>query len=127
LSRHEYLGDSVRAKLFYYPISVTREPFRNRGRVTDLLESEQVFLDMNLPPLDQTCDRIMVRGSPEMVKDVRTLLDNAGFIEGRHSTPGHHVVERAFVERQLQRASGANPSVESEWRQGVGYHDSRLR
>ena len=36
LSNHEFLGELTRGKLIYYP-TVTREPFRNEGRVTDLI------------------------------------------------------------------------------------------
>ena len=38
LPANELIGDEVRAKLRYYP-TVTREPFENQGRITDLLES----------------------------------------------------------------------------------------
>jgi hypothetical protein len=38
LFEHKYLGDMVRGKLLYYP-TVTREAFRNTGRITDLIES----------------------------------------------------------------------------------------
>ena len=38
LKEHEYLGDMIREKLVYYP-TVTREPFRNEGRQTDLIPS----------------------------------------------------------------------------------------
>src|SRR3546814_4512588 len=33
LPRHEFLGDEISDKLIYYP-TVTREPFRNNGRLT---------------------------------------------------------------------------------------------
>jgi ferredoxin-NADP reductase len=38
LPQHEYLGELLRDKLMYYP-TVTREPFRRRGRLTELLRS----------------------------------------------------------------------------------------
>jgi ferredoxin/flavodoxin---NADP+ reductase len=34
----EFLGPLLTEKLLYYP-TVTREPFRNRGRITDLITS----------------------------------------------------------------------------------------
>ena len=46
----EFLGPLLTEKLLYYP-TVTREPFRNRGRITDLITSEQLFNDIGLPPL----------------------------------------------------------------------------
>src|SRR5215212_9650823 len=38
----EFLGDEIREKLIYYP-TVTREPFQNRGRITDLITSGKLF------------------------------------------------------------------------------------
>jgi ferredoxin/flavodoxin---NADP+ reductase len=98
LSDHEFLGDLVRGKLIYYP-TVTREPFRNRGRLTDLITSNALFDDLGLPPLDREHDRVMLCGSPSMLSDLRGILDERGFVEGNHATPGHYVIERAFVEK----------------------------
>src|SRR5438128_2315319 len=47
----ELFGPLLTDKLLYYP-TVTREPFRNRGRITDLITSEQLFHDIGLPPLN---------------------------------------------------------------------------
>ena len=38
LPQHDYLGEQVREQLLYYP-TVTREPFRNQGRLTELLDN----------------------------------------------------------------------------------------
>ena len=43
----EFFGPLIKDKLIYYP-TVTREPFRNRGRITDLIESGQLFDDIGL-------------------------------------------------------------------------------
>jgi ferredoxin--NADP+ reductase len=94
----EFLGPLLTEKLLYYP-TVTREPFRNRGRITDLLASEQLFGDIGLPPLDIATDRIMMCGSPGMLEELRQMLEARGFSEGSHSEPGHFVIEKAFVER----------------------------
>jgi len=59
----ELFGPLLAEKLVYYP-TVTREPFRNRGRITDLITSEQLFNDIGQPPLDIAGDRIMMCGSP---------------------------------------------------------------
>jgi len=98
LPRHEYLGDLVRGKLLYYP-TVTREPYRNSGRLTDLLASGKLPEDLGLPPIDPETDRFMVCGSPAMLRDVCALLDERGFSESRHGEAAHYVIERAFVER----------------------------
>ena len=42
----ELFGPLLSEKLLYYP-TVTREPFRNRGRITDLITSEQLFNDIH--------------------------------------------------------------------------------
>jgi len=96
LPQHEFLGEPVREQLIYYP-TVTREPFPNRGRITDLIESGTLFEDTGLPPFSPERDRIMLCGSSAMLRDTRALLDARGFEEGSQSAPGHYVVERAFV------------------------------
>jgi ferredoxin--NADP+ reductase len=98
LPEDEYLGDEIREKLIYYP-TVTREPFRNRGRITDLITSNQLFNDIGLPPLDRESDRVMLCGSPQMIQETREMLDGRGFIEGNHGEPGQFVIEKAFAER----------------------------
>lgn len=99
LPQHEYFGDAIREQLIYYP-TVTREPYRNRGRLTDLVESGQLFEDIGLPPLDPSRDRAMICGSPAMLKDTAALLDARGFeISHRIGEPGDYVIERAFVEK----------------------------
>jgi ferredoxin/flavodoxin---NADP+ reductase len=94
----ELFGPLLAEKLVYYP-TVTREPFRNRGRITDLITSDQIFNDIHQAPLDLETDRIMMCGSPAMLEDLRKLFEERGFNEGSHSTPGHFVIEKAFVER----------------------------
>ena len=98
LPNNEFLGEYVKAQLLYYP-SVTREPFKNRGRATDLLESGKLEADLGLPKLDPARDRLMICGSPDLNKGMRELLDSRGFVEGTTTTPGDYVVERAFVEQ----------------------------
>lgn len=99
LPEHEFLGEMLRDKLVYYP-TVTREPFRNRGRLTDVIESGQLCADTGLPPLDPSVDRAMICGSPSMLKDTAALLDARGFHISPHTgVPGDYVIERAFVER----------------------------
>lgn len=98
LPQDEYLGEEVRQKLIYYP-TVTREPFRNRGRITDLITTKKLFNDIGLPPLDTENDRLMLCGSPQMIRDLKNILEERGFIEGNHGEPGHFVIEKAFVER----------------------------
>jgi ferredoxin/flavodoxin---NADP+ reductase len=99
LPQHEYLGELVREKLIYYP-TVTREPFRNRGRITDAIADGVMSAATGLPPLDPATDRVMLCGSPSMLDDLAALLDGRGFqASPRTREPGDYVIERAFVER----------------------------
>jgi ferredoxin--NADP+ reductase len=98
LTEHEYFADFARDQLIYYP-TVTREPFRNRGRITHLIDSGRLFEDIGQPPLDLAEDRVMLCGSPAMLADLKPLFEQRGFTEGSHSEAGHFVIERAFVER----------------------------
>jgi ferredoxin--NADP+ reductase len=98
LPNHEYLGELVADKLLYYP-TVTREPYRNMGRVTELLESGKLTADLGLPDLDAEHDRVMICGSPGMLRDLKHMLESRGFKEGNTSHPGDFVIERAFAEQ----------------------------
>ncbi|MFM0045553.1 MULTISPECIES: ferredoxin--NADP reductase [Paraburkholderia] len=98
LNDHELLGDLVAGRLHYYP-TVTRESYRNTGRITELIASRKLFVDLHLEPLDPVHDRVMICGSPEMLKDLKDLLETTGFVEGSTSRPGQFVIERAFAER----------------------------
>jgi ferredoxin--NADP+ reductase len=99
LPKHELLGDEIAAKLIYYP-TVTREPYINRGRLTELIETGKLFADIGLPPLDPARDRAMICGSPSMLAETSALLDARGFaISPSSGVAGDYVIERAFVER----------------------------
>ncbi|MCZ2095666.1 MAG: ferredoxin--NADP reductase [Anaerolineae bacterium] len=98
LPRHEFLGDLVAGKLRYVP-TVTREEFVTMGRITELMESGKPFEDLGLPPLDAASDRVMLCGSPAMLRDLKAMLEGRGFSEGNTSRPGDFVVERAFAEQ----------------------------
>ena len=41
----------------------------------------------------------MLCGSPQMIADLRTLLDEGGYSEGNHGETGHFVVEKAFADK----------------------------
>ncbi|MFO1372284.1 MAG: ferredoxin--NADP reductase [Candidatus Competibacteraceae bacterium] len=99
LPNHEFLGEIVREKLIYYP-TVTRESFRNQGRLTHLIETGKLCADLGLSPLDPEQDRVMICGSPGLLKDTCALLNARGFVISPHiGEPGHYVIERAFVEK----------------------------
>jgi ferredoxin--NADP+ reductase len=98
LPAHEFLGDMVSSQLLYYP-TVTREEYRNQGRIPDLVDSGKLFADLGLPAFDPAEDRVMICGSPAMLRDLKQLLERQGFREGSTSTPGDFVIERAFAEQ----------------------------
>jgi ferredoxin--NADP+ reductase len=98
LNEDEFFGDLAREKLLYYP-TVTREPFRNMGRVTTLLETGKLESDLGLPALNRETDRVMLCGSPDMLTDLTAFLKANDFVEGNHSQAGHFVIEKAFVEK----------------------------
>ena len=98
LPENEYIGELVGPKLLYYP-TVTREPFRNQGRITGLLASHKLTDDLGLHPLDPVDDRVMLCGSPAFLADMVALMEGAGFAEGSHSKAGQYVIEKAFVEK----------------------------
>ncbi|MDE8348377.1 MAG: ferredoxin--NADP reductase [Acidocella sp.] len=98
LREHEFFGELAREKLLYYP-TVTREAFRNIGRITTLLETGKLQADLNLAAFNQETDRVMLCGSPEMLTDLNNFLISRGFQEGNHHEPGHYVIEKAFVEK----------------------------
>ena len=99
LPNHEYIGEMVREQLVYYP-TVTREPYKNQGRITHLIESGKLAEDLGLPQINPETDRAMVCGSQLMNKDTCQILDDLGFKVSDHT--GHaadYVLERAFTEK----------------------------
>ena len=98
LPNDEFLGEEVKQKLIYYP-TVTREEYKNTGRVTTLMNSGKLYDDIGLPPPNTDDDRFMLCGSPSMLKDLCVILDEAGFKESRHGQQADYVIERAFVEQ----------------------------
>ena len=99
LPQHEFLGETIRERLLYYP-AVTREDFPNRGRLTDLMASGEMMKTLGIEALDHEHDRAMICGSPQMLADFRALLDGRGFTAApRIGTAGQYVFERAFVEK----------------------------
>ena len=98
LPENEYFGDMVKAQLVYYPM-VTREAFASHGRVTDMLVPGALGERLGLSEFDPEYDRIMICGSPAMLKDTVAMVQALGFTEGSSNAPAEYVIERAFVER----------------------------
>lgn len=98
LPQDEYLGDAMRGKLIYYP-TVTREPFKAMGRVTEFVSSGHFYSDLDLAPLSAEHDRAMVCGGPDMLRDLKDYYLARGFREGHLGDPAEFVIEKAFVEK----------------------------
>lgn len=98
LPSHEFLGDMVTSQLLYYP-TVTREEYRHTGRIPDLMASGRLYADLGLPALDPADDRVMICGSPAMLRDLKAMLEERGFPEGSTTKPGAFVIERAFADQ----------------------------
>ena len=97
LPKNEFLGEMVTQQLLYYP-TVTREAYVRQGRVTTLLESGQLGQELGLPALNPEHDRVMICGSPAMLRDLKALCEKSGLPEGNTTKPGSFVIERAFAE-----------------------------
>jgi ferredoxin--NADP+ reductase len=85
---------------FHYVPTVTREPFRNTGRINTMIEDGSLFAAPLTGPakLDPENDRVMLCGSTEMIRDFAKMLDEQGFEEGSNAKMGSYVIERAFVD-----------------------------
>ena len=98
LLENEFFGEEIKQKLTYYP-TVTREPFKNNGRITDLLTSGKLFHDLQESKPNIESDRFMICGGPSMLKQLCQILDDRGFQMSRHGKQAHYTIERAFVEQ----------------------------
>jgi ferredoxin--NADP+ reductase len=89
-------GENIQKKLRYYP-TTTREESPYCGRITDLVSSSKISVDLNLPPVNNQTDRVMICGSMEMVKDMVNILENKGLSSSSGRNLGDIVFERAYV------------------------------
>ncbi len=97
LPENPLVGEQVQKQLLYYP-TVTREPFENQGRITEQLESGKLVANLKLPELDPERDRVMLCGSPDMVRDIRAFLEARNFAMGTGGCAGAYAYERAFAD-----------------------------
>lgn len=90
--------DQALVQLSYVP-TVTRESFRNQGRISTLIDDDRLFEGVTGPRrFDPASDRIMMCGSMAMIRDFSARFTALGFEEGSNAKPGHFVIERAFVD-----------------------------
>ncbi|WP_157220192.1 ferredoxin--NADP reductase [Flavisphingomonas formosensis] len=85
---------------FSYLPTVTRETFHRTGRIDALIDNGCLFDGMVGGPtmFDPALDRIMLCGSMAMIRDLQARFKKMGFGEGSNASPGHFVIERAFVD-----------------------------
>ena len=69
----------------------------DKPTITRLLETGELFRDLEMPPLDKATDRVMICGSMGLNMDLKAILEKKGFREGSHSEPAEYVLEKAFV------------------------------
>lgn len=95
----ELLGAIVTDKLHYYP-TVTREDFVRTGRLTELIQSGQLFREqgLNRTRFDPETDRVMICGNIPVNQALKEICLDHGLHEGSTHRPGTFVVERAFVD-----------------------------
>jgi len=96
--QHEYLGEIAAGKLHYYA-TVTREAYHHQGRIPDLLSAGKLTADLGIAPFGTEDERVMMCGNPQMLADLKALLEGLDFKEGSSGAPGDYVVEKAFVEK----------------------------
>ena len=94
----EFLGEVAKEQLLYYT-TVTREAHYRTGRITDLIDNGKLCADLGVPAIDPANDRVMICGNPQMLIDLKAMLEARNFTEGSGGEPGEFVIEKAFVER----------------------------
>jgi len=82
--------------LKYVP-TVTREPFKNHQRGSDLFKSGELFTQLDLPVGDPKFDRVMLCGNPNMNRDMTHFLEEQGWVMTTYRGVGNFTVEKAFV------------------------------
>ena len=90
------IGEFTAGRVTLYS-STTREITPRMGRITRLIENGRFYTDLGIEPLNPETDRVMICGSMHMIKDVKALVEERGFVEGSLNHPNSFVVERAFV------------------------------
>ncbi len=94
--KDDLLSEIVSDKLRFFP-TTTREPSQYHGRVTDWLKSKK-FEEVIGNDLNPSEDRAMICGSIAMLNEFKEICLQKGLVEGSNSSPGHFVIEKAFVD-----------------------------
>lgn len=98
IENNPHIGKIAKNKLIYYP-SVTGESFKNRERISELIQSENFFKSTGMAKLNPKNDRLMLCGSPNMLSDMQRILDQLGFKQNKKEGElSDYLVEDAFVD-----------------------------
>ena len=90
------LKEFVSDKLISYH-STTREEFTYKGRITDLINSNKLFNDLNIENINLN-DRFMFCGSMGLNNDLKDIMLRNKLQEGANNNPAEFVLEKAFVD-----------------------------
>jgi ferredoxin--NADP+ reductase len=90
------VGEMVEGKLKHIT-TLTREDHKLTGRITTLIDTEDLFEAAGTPIFNPTEDRVMICGSIDMINDTKALVETYGLTEGSNSSPSQFVVEKSFV------------------------------
>ena len=77
--------------------TTTREDSEFTGRLTDWLTGDR-FKNHTGQHLNVNTDRVMICGSLDMLSSHKEICENFNMMEGSNSSPGHFVIEKAFVD-----------------------------
>lgn len=91
------VGEEATKQLVLFNSCTQTPSYPRRGRITNLVQTGELFESLGLPSLEPSTDRAMICGSMDMIKDMKSLLLSYGFIEGSNAAPGQFVIERAFA------------------------------
>ena len=93
---NEILKSFVENRLIYYK-TTTQEISEYNGRITNNIQDESFFIDLNLDSLNSSTDCAMLCGSLDFNNELKNLLIEKNFEEGATNRPNTFVLEKAFV------------------------------
>ena len=88
----EFVGDKLQLIS-----TTTRENTSSMGRMTQWLQNGK-FKSLTGKDLNLDTDRVMICGSLEMLQEHKKICLEKGMVEESNSSPGHFVIEKAFVD-----------------------------
>ena len=93
---NEILKSFIENRLIYYK-TTTQEISEYNGRITNNIQDESFFIDLNLDSLNSSTDCAMLCGSLDFNNELKNLLIEKNFEEGATNKPNTFVLEKAFV------------------------------